>query len=57
MIQMLQCYKRDREQLMQQYVAERLNKSYNQYSKELQQTLDFLTRKHEKSLLKRMTKQ
>lgn len=54
MLDTLQQYKRDKNTLMQQYVTERLDKSFNQYDKELQQSLQFLTRKHEKSLIKRM---
>ena len=47
-------YKHDKNTLMEKYVSERLNKSFNQYDKELQQSIEFLTRKHEKSLIKRM---
>lgn len=54
MLNNLQQYKRDKNTLMQYYVTERLDKSFNQYDKELQQSLLFLTRKHEKSLIKRM---
>jgi hypothetical protein len=56
MIEELQKYKRDKDSLMLQYVQERLDKSFNQYDKELQQSIQFLTRKHEKSLIKRMKK-
>ena len=54
MLSNLQQYKRDKNTLMQYYVTERLDKSFNLYDKELQQSLQFLTRKHEKSLIKRM---
>lgn len=54
MLDTIQGYRRDKTALMQQYVTERLDKSFNQYDKELQQSLQFLTRKHEKSLIKRM---
>jgi hypothetical protein len=54
MLNNLQNYKRDKNTLMQHYVTERLDESFNQYDKELQQSLQFLTRKHEKSLIKRM---
>lgn len=54
MLTELQKYKRDKSTLMSQYVQERLDKSFNQYDKELQQSIQFLTRKHEKSLIKRM---
>lgn len=57
MLNILQDYKRSDRDLMHLYVSERLNKSFNQYDKELQQSLQFLTRKHEKSLIKRMKKQ
>lgn len=56
MLTVLQEYKRDKTVLMPQYVTERLDKSFNQYDKELQQSIQFLTRKHEKSLIKRMTR-
>ena len=56
MLQELNNYKRDKSTLMPQYVTERLDKSFNQYDKELQQSIQFLTRKHEKSLIKRMKK-
>lgn len=54
MLDDLKQYKRDKNTLMQQYVIYRLDKSFNQYDQELQQSLQFLTRKHEKSLIKRM---
>lgn len=56
MLSTLQDYKRDKNSLMSIYVEERLSKSYNQYSAELQQSISFLTRKHEKSLVKRLNK-
>ena len=56
MLEELQNYKRDKNTLMTQYVTERLDKSFNQYDKELQQSIQFLTRKHEKSLIKRINK-
>ena len=56
MLDEIQNYKRDKNTLMPQYVTERLDKSFNQYDKELQQSIQFLTRKHEKSLIKRMKK-
>lgn len=56
MLSTLQDYKRDKDSLMSIYVEERLLKSYNQYSAELQQSILFLTRKHEKSLVKRLNK-
>lgn len=56
MLETLQQYRRDRNTLMTQYVTERLDKSFALYDKELQQSIAFLTRKHEKSLVKRMKK-
>lgn len=56
MLDTLAEYKHDKNTLMEKYVSERLNKSFNQYDKELQQSIEFLTRKHEKSLIKRMKK-
>ena len=54
MLDLLSQYKHDRSTLMQTYIIERLELSYNTYDKELQQSIDFLTTKHEKSLVKRM---
>lgn len=56
MLDLLSEHHRSKEDLMPIYVAERLQKSYAQYDKELQQSIQFLTRKHEKSILKRMAK-
>ena len=56
MIYELQDYKHDKSVLMQNYISDRLNSSFNTYSKELQQSILFLTQKHEKSLLKRLNK-
>lgn len=56
MLTELNNYRRDRNILMEIHVTERLNQSFNQYDKELQQGIQFLTRKHEKSLLKRINK-
>lgn len=54
MLDVLNNYKRDKCTLMQTYVSDRLDKSFNEYDKELQQSVQFLTHKHEKSLIKRM---
>ena len=56
MLEILQQYKRDKDTLMTQYITDRLDKSFALYDKELQQSIEFLTRKHEKSLVKRMKK-
>ena len=56
MLTELQGYKRNPANLMQTYITERLNKSFDQYNKELQQSILFLTHRHEKSLLKRLNK-
>lgn len=56
MLDSLNKYHRSPEELMPEYVSNRLSKSFNQYDKELQQSIEFLTRKHEKSLVKRMKK-
>lgn len=56
MLEELQNYKNDKTTLMPKYVAERLDKSFAVYDKELQQSIQFLTKKHEKSLIKRMKK-
>ena len=55
MLSDLSTYKeRDKHELLQTYVIERLDKSYNLYNKELQHSLLYLASKHEKSLIKRM---
>lgn len=56
MLNTLQDYKSDSRNLMETLIQERLTKSFNEYDKELQQSILFLTRKHEKSLLKRLKK-
>lgn len=54
MLRGLENYKRDKSTLMTMYVSQRLEKSFNEYDKELKQSIDFLSVKHEKSILKRM---
>lgn len=54
MLSNLENYKRDKSALMTMYVSDRLDKSFNEYDKELKQSIEFLTLKHEKSLIKRM---
>lgn len=56
MLSTLSEYKRDKSALMPMYVEERLSKSHSQYTKELQESILFLSRKHEKSLVKRLNK-
>lgn len=52
----LQEYKHDKKTLLEKRIQDRLDKSFNTYNKELQQSILFLTRKHEKSIMKRLTK-
>ena len=56
MLSQLQEYKRDKTMLMEIYVSERLDKSFAVYDQQLTQSIDFLTKKHEKSLVKRIQK-
>ena len=49
-------YHRNTCDLMPHYVSERLDLSFKEYNKELQQSIQYLTRKHEKSIIKRMNK-
>lgn len=56
MLNILQEYKSDSKDQMETLIQERLTKSFNEYDKELQQSILFLTRKHEKSLMKRLKK-
>lgn len=54
MLEQLSKYHKETETLMQTYVSERLDKAFAVYDKELQQSIQILTRKHEKSIVKRM---
>ena len=56
MLSDLSYHKRDKSKLMTMYVSERLTKSFNEYDKELKQSINYLTYKHEKSLIKRLNK-
>ena len=56
MLETLQNHKHDKATMMQMCMEQRLSKSFDLYNKELQQSILFLTRKHEKSLLKRLNK-
>ena len=56
MLETLQEHKHDKTELMPMYIQTRLCKSFDLYNHELQQSILFLTRKHEKSLLKRLNK-
>lgn len=56
LINTLSLYRRNKAELMPMYIEERLTKSLAQYDKELQQGLEILTHKHEKSILKRLSK-
>ena len=47
---------KDKEELMLQFVNERLNKSFDSYQKELQQGIDYLKRRNELNVLRRMNK-
>ena len=56
MLVTIQDYKHDKRTLLETRIQERLDRSFNTYNKELQQSILFLTRKHEKSIMKRLTK-
>ena len=56
MLSLLQQYKRPKEQLIQLYITERLDKSYALYMKEIDYSMNYLKSKHEKSILKRLKK-
>lgn len=56
MLSELDSYRHSKQTLMKMYVSDRLEKSFNEYNKELQQSISYLTQKHEKSLIKRMRK-
>lgn len=54
MLDELSKYKHDKSSLMKTYIIERLDLSYSNYDKELEEGMNFLKLKHEKSLVKRM---
>ena len=56
MIQELSHYKRDKETIMREAIAERLDASYRTYVKELSESIDFLEQRQALSILKRMNK-
>lgn len=56
MLSVLSNHKHDKQFLMTMYVSERLDKSFDVYNKEIQHSLEFLNRKHEKSIIKRLNK-
>lgn len=47
---------RSKAEIMQECVQERLTQSFSVYSHDLENSINFLTRRHEKSLLKRLNK-
>lgn len=46
----------NKENLMRTYIESRLFESFNVYQKELENSIQFLSRKHEKSVIKRISK-
>lgn len=56
MIEELSQYKRPRDVIMMEAVQERLNTSYDVYVKELDNSLQFLSKRHELSIMKRLNK-
>lgn len=56
MLTELQQYKSPDKLLMQQLIQKRLDKSFDLYYAELEKSLQLLSKKHEKSLLKRINK-
>lgn len=56
MIAELQEYKRDRSVIMKTAIQERLDASYNAYVAELEESMLFLSKRHELSILKRINK-
>lgn len=56
MIAELQEYKRDKSVIMKTAIQERLDASYNAYVTELEESMLFLSKRHELSILKRINK-
>lgn len=56
MIAELQEYKRDKSVIMKTAIQERLDASYNAYVAELEESMLFLSKRHELSILKRINK-
>lgn len=56
MIDCLQNYKHDKTQLMQKYVQNRLDQNLIQYYRKLQQSVDFLSRKDSKKVIKKLNR-
>lgn len=56
MIEELSHYHRTKDEIMQQAVVTRLNASYESYVHELNNSLEFLKKRNELSLLKRINK-
>lgn len=54
MLQLLDNYKHPKEDLMQTYITQRLDKSYSLYEQELAHSILYLENKHEKSIIKRL---
>lgn len=56
MIDCLQNYKHDKTQLMQKYIQNRLDQNLIQYYRKLQQSVDFLSRKDSKKVIKKLNR-
>lgn len=56
MINCLQNYKHDKTQLMQKYIQNRLDQNLIQYYRKLQQSVDFLSRKDSKKVIKKLNR-
>ena len=56
MINDLQSYKRNKEDLLLHYVNERLDTSLTNYYKELDNSLEYLSRRNELKLLKKLNR-
>lgn len=56
MIDYLQNYKHDKTQLMQKYIQNRLDQNLIQYYRKLQQSVDFLSRKDSRKVIKKLNR-
>ena len=57
LLEELKQYKRDKNHLMEFYIEERLNKSLEVYYKELTDSIQYLARRDELNVLKKMGKE
>lgn len=55
-IEELQEYKTPKDELLEKYIKLRLDKSYNNYNQELEKCLDYLSRRNELNVTKKLNR-